>query len=81
MLEIKLLQDAINSGIFDDVVNGVSIFGLGNKGSEIDCILIKDFRMLIVECKAREYSKNYFNDIHIEEEFKKIRSKARVVWN
>lgn len=72
MLEIKLLQDAINSGIFDDVVNGVSIFGLGNKGSEIDCILIKDFRMLIVECKAREYSKNYFNDIHIEEEFKKL---------
>ena len=54
ILEIYVFHAAKNSGYFDDVVSNFEPnWNDTEVKNEIDCIVIKNFRVLIIECKAR----------------------------
>ena len=53
MLEIYVWHSLKNSGYFDDVVSNFELtWNDSEVKNEIDCIAIKNFRVLIIECKA-----------------------------
>ena len=54
ILEIYVWHEIKNSGYFDDVISGFEpIWNNSDVKNEIDCIAIKNFKVLIIECKAR----------------------------
>ncbi|MCL2378018.1 MAG: hypothetical protein FWC77_02725 [Defluviitaleaceae bacterium] len=55
ILEIYTYYEALKTGYFDDVVCGYEFkWEHGNVKNEIDCILTKGFRSLMIECKGRK---------------------------
>ncbi len=61
ILEIYVWHEVKNSGYFDDVISNFE-FNWNNSDvkNEIDCIVIKNFKVLIIECKARSDIKQEF---------------------
>lgn len=55
ILEIYVWHEIKNSGYFDDVVSNFELnWNSSEVKNEIDCIAIKNFKVLIIECKARQ---------------------------
>lgn len=53
LTEIYVYREAKNCGDFDDVVaNFEPYWNVSNVHNEFDCVLVKKFRVLLVECKA-----------------------------
>lgn len=54
ILEIYVYYEALKTGYFDDVASGYEFqWEYGNVENELDCVLTKGFRSLMVECKAK----------------------------
>lgn len=61
ILEVYTYYEALKTGYFDDIVSGFEFeWEYGGVKNEIDCILTKGFRSLIVECKGRAWMEDNF---------------------
>lgn len=61
ILELYVYYKAIENGGFDEIANSVEVvWNEDNVENEFDIILTKDFRSLIVECKAQSQLKQDF---------------------
>ena len=62
ILEIYVWHEIKSSGYFDDVVSNFELnWNNSDVKNEIDCIAMKNFKVLIIECKARQ---NIEQDFH-----------------
>lgn len=55
LLEMFVYDKLMKSELFDDVVWGCELFGNDNINDEVDCILVKGFQTVFIECKARKF--------------------------
>lgn len=62
ILEVYTYFEACKTGYFDDIVSGYEFkWEAGGVTNELDCVLTKGFRSMIVECKARlELSQDFY---------------------
>lgn len=55
MLEFRVIQELEQQECFDDIVGGMTIYGEhGQIWDELDCIVTKGFKMVIIECKSQD---------------------------
>ena len=55
ILEIYVYYEVLKTGYFDDIASGYEFqWGYGGVENELDCVMTKGFRSLIVECKAKQ---------------------------
>ena len=66
ILEVYAYYDVLKTGYFDDVASGYEFsWEFGGVKNELDLILTKGFRSIIVECKAVEQLKlDYYHKLH-----------------
>jgi len=66
ILEVYIYYELLRSGLFDDIACGYE-FRWENGGvmNELDCVLVKGFRTIIVECKATKLLKlEHYHKLH-----------------
>ena len=66
ILEVYTYYEALKTGYFDDVACGYEFFWEdGNVQNELDLVLTKGFRSIIVECKAvQKLEQDYYHKLH-----------------
>lgn len=66
ILELHVYRKAIESGKFDDVKNGATVFwNTVGSSNELDVVMIQGFRTYIVECKAtKDLRQEYYDKLY-----------------
>ena len=66
ILEVFIYYELLKSGYFDDVACGYEFcWEEGGVKNELDCILVKGFRTVIIECKATHtLTLDYYHKLH-----------------
>jgi len=66
ILEVFIYYELLKSGYFDDVACGYEFrWEEGGVKNELDCVVVKGFRTMIIECKATHTLKlEYYHKLH-----------------